>query len=218
MTVTTELPEFRLLRSDTEQRECRAALSRLFGGDGTIYLIVGFFTYNGYRSIREEIIDFLERDPGNELHVVVGPATDQFSPRIAQDLRSLAAGDRVQVYTYRRGLHAKLYLRDGPDPMVIHTSANLTQVAFSYNLELGFQLVANDRSHPQIAPFIAWAEELVDRSKPMRRRDLLWIVQLLTSIANWSNKARLLPRRHIAKRMAPFLVLLVAVAIVAGIL
>lgn len=218
MTVTTNHSGFRLLRSDTESRDCRTALTRLFAGNGTIYLVVGFFTYNGYRSIREEIVGFLEREPDNELYIVVGPATDQFSPRIAKDLWSLDTADRVHLRTHRRGLHAKLYLRDGPEPMVIHTSTNLTQVGFTYNLELGVERRAEDRTDPQIAPFIAWAEELVARSDQMRPRDLRWIVQLWNSIANWSNKARLLPRRHIAKRIAPFLVLLVVVAVVAGIL
>ncbi len=218
MNATPETVHFRLLRSDTEERRCREALSRLFAGNGTIYLVVGFFTYNGYRAFREELIAFLEREPDNELYIVVGPGSDQFSPRIARDLWSLDVVDRIHLYTYRRGLHAKLYLRDGPEPMVIHTSANLTQVGFHYNVELGIELWGVDTDHPQIQPFIAWVDDLIERSQPLRKRDLLWVLQLWNSLINWTNKARLLPRRHIAKRVTPLLLLLVIVALVSGML
>ena len=203
--VPTDL-EFQLIRSDPGERRVREALGDLFSGDGTIYLVVGFFTYNGFREIRDATARFLERSPENELKVVVSPSSDQFSSRIARELRQLDPDDQVELYVFERGLHAKLYLRDGPDGHVILTSANLTQVAFRYNVELGIELVG-DREHPQIRPFVEWVDELVERARPVRRRDLLGPVQLVNTVINWTNKGRLLPVRHVARRIAPILLL-----------
>ena len=207
--------EYRLLKSDPADRRVTDALDDLFSGDGTIYLIVGFFTFNGYRSIRDDIENFLDRKPENHLNLVVGPASDQFSPRIADDLWDMDNGDQVDIYSYRRGLHAKLYLRDGPETHVILGSANLTQVGFRYNLELGIELISEDRDHPHVQPFIDWANELIDDANRMRRRDLYMPVQVWNSLVNWTNKGRLLPRRHVAKRIGPIVILLITVAVLA---
>ena len=209
---------FHLLGSGPDHRRITDALHDLFAGDGTIYLVVGFFTYNGYRAIREDIIAFLERSSENRLTVVVGPASDQFSPKIAQDLWGLDAAEQVDIYKYVRGLHAKLYLRDGPHPRLILGSANLTQVGFRYNLELGVEIVGADTTDHSIQPFLEWVRDLVERSEPIRRVDLLFPMPMLHSTINWTNKARLLPPRYVAKRLAPLFVLLLGVAILARII
>ena len=213
---TTREPTYRLIQSDPSGRQVRDALADLFAGDGTIYLIVGFFTYNGYRAFRDDVISFLERSADNELKIVAGPSSDQFSPKIASDLSSIDTNDQVEIYKYRRGLHAKLYLREGSDPMLILGSANLTQVGFRYNLELGIEISGGDPNHPHIAPFIEWAEELVETAAPMTRRDLLTPVQIWNSAVNWTNKGRLLPAPYIAKRLVPILMLMIIVALIAG--
>lgn len=215
---TTQSPAYRLLDSNDTGRQIGQALTDLFGGDGTIYLIVGFFTYNGYRAFRSDVISFLERDPDNRLTLVVGPSSDQFSPKIAADLERIDEHGQVEIYKYRQGLHAKLYLRDGPEPMVILGSANLTQVAFRYNLELGIEISGGHSSHPHIEPFVDWAEELVAGAAPMGRLDLLVPVQIWNSLVNWTNKGRLLPAPYLAKRIAPILVLMIVIAVVAGML
>lgn len=210
--MTDENVEFRIVAGGPEYRSITDALGELFDGNGTICLVVGYFTYNGYRSLRGDIERFLDRSPDNELVVVVGTASDQFSPRIARDLWDMDTDGQVELYRYPLGLHAKLYLRDGPDPRMILTSANLTQVAFRYNVELGVEIATHDRDHPYIEPFRRWAEELVASAKPLRRRDLFAPIQMKNTVVNWTNKGRLLPRQYVAKRIAKAAVLVVAFA------
>ncbi|GAB3025133.1 phospholipase D family protein [Natronobiforma cellulositropha] len=196
-----------LLGTNDGERRVLDSLADLFAGDGTIYLVSGYFTYQGYRSIRDDVVSFLERSPENQLRVVVGPASDQFSSRIAYDLWALDAGDQVRIYKQPRGLHAKLYLRDGPEPLCIIGSANITQVAFEYNVELGLEMRRETVDHPDLKPFLEWAEHLVETSAPLRRRDVFAPVQVGSSFVNWSNKARLLPMRNVALRVMPVLFL-----------
>ena len=185
-------------------------IRRLFESDGTIYLVTGFFTYNAYHTLRPEIEDFLSRSPENELVVVVGPAADQFSSTIARDLRTLDDGEQVHLYKYPDGfLHAKLYLRIGPNPAVVVGSANLTQVAFEQNLELSASLEC-DRDGEHVEPFHEWVEALLEHCEPVRRRDLVKPVMLARTVVNWINKGKLLPSRAVlGHRMVHVLVLLV---------
>lgn len=215
--MTTTAPGLRLLGTNDGDRRVEEALSDLFAGDGTVYVVSGYFTYHGYLAIREDVVAFLERSPENELVVVVGPASDQFSPRIARDLWSLDDADRVRIFKRPRGLHAKLYVRDGPDPRCIVGSANITQVAFRYNIELGVEMTREDTDDPDVAQFLAWVEDLVADGEPLRRRDLLAPVQIGSSLLNWSNKARLLPARHVALKVTPMLLLVGLLAVLFGI-
>ena len=197
-----------LLGTDDSDLQFREALADLFTGDGTIYLVSGYFTYLGYRSIRPDIAAFLERSRDNELVVIVGPASDQFSARIAYDLWKLDEYDQVQIYKRSRGLHAKLYLRDGPNPRCIIGSGNITQVAFEYNVELNVDVRRPSSDHPDIEQFLGWLEEMIDAAEPLRRRDILGPMQIASSFVNWSNKARLLPMRNVALRVIPILLLI----------
>ncbi|RQG98812.1 phospholipase D family protein [Natrarchaeobius oligotrophus] len=197
-----------LVGTTDSERPFQEALSELFAGDGTIYVVSGYFTYQGYLSIRNDVVSFLERSRENKLVVIVGPASDQFSARIAHDLWGLDDCDRVRLYKQPRGLHAKLYLRDGPEPTCIIGSANITQVAFEYNVELGLEMTRAHSDHPDLKPFLEWAHDLVASSEPLRRRDLFGPVLVGSSFVNWSNKARLLPMRNVALRVGPVLLLL----------
>lgn len=209
-------PGVTLLGTNDGDRRVEDALADLLAGDGTVYIVSGYFTYHGYRAIRDDVVAFLERAPENELVVVVGPASDQFSARIARDLWGLDHADRVRIYKRPRGLHAKLYVRDGPDPRCIVGSANITQVAFEYNIELGIEMTRDSADHPDIEQFLAWADRLVAEAEPLRRHDVLAPVQVGASLVNWSNKARLLPARHVLFKVTPVLVLVVLVAVVFG--
>ncbi|OVE83237.1 phospholipase D family protein [Natronolimnobius baerhuensis] len=213
MSVLERDPSIGLLGTNDDDRRVQAALSDLFSGDGTIYIVSGYFTYQGYRSIRDDIVSFLERARDNELILVVGPASDQFSARIAYDLWALDEHDQIKLYKQSRGLHAKLYIRDGPRPNCIIGSANITQVAFEYNVELGLEMTRERTDHPDLRPFFDWVETLVDDSVPLRRRDLFGPVQVGSSFVNWSNKARLLPVRNVALRVVPVLLLVVMLAV-----
>ncbi|WP_255192557.1 phospholipase D family protein [Natronobeatus ordinarius] len=209
----TELePTVELLGTDDSDRRFQEALSDLFARDGTVYLVSGYFTYLGYRAIRNDIVSFLERSRDNELVAIVGPASDQFSARIAYDLWKLDDHDQVRLYKQPRGLHAKLYLRDGPEPRCIIGSGNITQVAFEYNVELNVDMRRECSDHPDIRQFLEWVDELVATSTPLRRRDIFGPVQVGSSFVNWSNKARLLPVRNVALRVIPVLLLLMLLA------
>ncbi|WP_137290423.1 phospholipase D family protein [Natronorubrum halophilum] len=212
MTETEDESTVGLLGTNGSDRRVQEALTDLFAGDGTVYLVSGYFTYQGYLAIRTDIVSFLERSRENELIVVVGPASDQFSARIARDLWALDDFDQVELYNQSRGLHAKLYIRDGPDPRCIIGSANITQVAFEYNIELGLEMMRESTAHPDLQPFLEWADEIVAASKPLRRRDIFGPVQVCSSVINWTNKARLLSMRNVALRVAPVLLLLVLLA------
>ena len=206
-------PSVGILETDASDRRFQEALSHLFTGDGTIYLVSGYFTYQGYRSIRNDIVSFLERSRDNELIAVVGPASDQFSSRIAYDLWKLDDHEQVRLYKQSRGLHAKLYLRDGPNPRCIVGSGNITQVAFEYNIELNVEFARPSTDHPDLKPFHEWVEQTVASADPLRRRDIFGPVQIGSSFVNWSNKARLLPLCNVALRVVPVLVLVVLFAI-----
>lgn len=205
MAEMTAKPSVQLLDTDRSDVRFQEALADLFSEDGTIYVVSGYFTYQGYRAIRADIVAFLERSRDNELIVVVGPASDQFSSRIAHDLWTLDDHDQVHLYKQPRGLHAKLYIRDGPNPTCILGSANITQVAFKYNTELNVEITRESGDHPDLKPFLEWVRNLVDASEPLRRRDLLPPYQVGGTVANWSNKARHLPRRNVALRAVPVL-------------
>lgn len=212
MSATHADTTFELVGTGTADRRFTDALSDLFTGDGTIYLVTGFFTYNGYRTIRADIISFLERSSDNTLDVVVGPSSDQFSARIAEDLWAIDPSDQITIYKRPRGLHAKLYLRDGPDPHMILTSANLTRVGFQYNVELGMELASTNSDHPQITEFTEWVSEFVEHSSQLRKRDIIMPYLLGNSILNWTNKGRLLPRRYVLRKIVPIAILLIGLS------
>lgn len=207
MTKTTE-PRVQLIDTDSSDIRFEEALSGLFAENGTVYLVSGYFTYQGYHAIRDDIVSFLERSRQNELIAVVGPAADQFSPRIAHDLWNLDDNDQVHLYKQPRGLHAKLYFRDGPNPTCILGSANITQVAFKYNTEVNVRITHDTIDHPYLKQFHDWVVELVEESAPLRRRDLLAPYQVGGSAVNWSNKAQYLPKQNVALRVTPILLLL----------
>lgn len=208
MTETETEANVLLLDTDSSDIRFEESLSELFAEDGTVYIVSGYFTYQGYRAIRDDIVSFLERSPENELVAVIGPASDQFSPRIAHDLWSLDNGDQVHLYKQPRGLHAKLYMRDSPNPRCIIGSANITQIAFKYNIELNVEITRDSIEHPDLKKFHDWMLNLVEDSEPLRRRDLLPPFQVGGSVANWSNKARHLPNRNVALRAVPVLIVL----------
>lgn len=212
MTEFAAEPSIRLLDTHSSEIRFQEALSDLFAGDGTIYIVSGYFTYQGYRAIRDDIVSFLERSRENELISVVSPAADQFSPTIAHDLWYLDDHDQVRLYKQPRGLHAKIYLRDGPNPTCILGSANITQVAFKYNIEINAKITRESVDHPDLEPFLEWLLELVEASDPLRRRDLLAPFQVGGSVVNWSNKARHLPKRNVALRAIPVLLLLMLIS------
>lgn len=199
---------FELVDTDRTDLRFLDALSDLFAEDGTIYLVSGYFTYQGYLAIRDDIFSFLERNRQNELILIVGPASDQFSPRIAHELWKRDAFDQVQLFKQPRGLHAKLYFRDGPMPRIIIGSANITRVAIEYNTELNIMFGRGQANHPDIEPIREWVTGLVDSSKPLRRFDIVAPVLILSSLLNWSNKAMILPPRNVVLRAIPILLLL----------
>lgn len=208
-----------LLDTDTSDIRFQEALSDLFAEDGTVYIVSGYFTYQGYHAIRDDIVTFLERSRENKLIAVVSPTADQFSPRVAHDLWKLDDSDQVRLYKQPRGLHAKLYLRDGPNPTCILGSANITQVAFKYNTEVNVKITRDSIDHPDLKQFHEWMIELVEESEQLRRRDLLAPFQVGGSIVNWSNKALYLPKRNVALRViSVLLILLFFTGIFSGVL
>lgn len=210
----SEVDALALVGTTLADHRTEDAVRHLFEDDGTIYLVTGFFTANAYRSLRGDIRSFLDRSAGNELVVVIGSGADQFSTGIARDLWQLETAGRVRIYRYPRGfLHAKLYVRTGPSPVVIIGSANLTRVAFEQNLEVGAVLRGTDPDDALVRPFIDWVEEVVAICRPLRRRDLALPVRLMTTVRNWSKKGRLLPFGRAARRgILPFAVLVTVVA------
>lgn len=209
MTHTDRDESVRILDTDSSDIRFQESLSKLFSEDGTVYVVSGYFTYQGYLEIRDDIVSFLERSPENEFVAVVSPSSDQFSPRIAYDLWNLGHDGQVHLYKQSRGLHAKLYIRDGDEPMCILGSANITQIAFKYNTEVNVEITRDNIDHPDLKQFHEWMLELVEDSDPLRRRDLLPPFQVGGSVANWSNKARHLPNRNVALRAVPVLLLLI---------
>lgn len=205
---TSEPRALELVGTSLADRGAENAVRELFAENGTVYLITGFFTANAYRSLRSDVLAFLDRSAENELVLVVGSGADQFSASIARDLWRLDAPGTVRIYRYPHGfLHAKLYVRAGPSPAVVIGSANLTRVAFEQNLEVGAVIRGGSVDDPAVQPFLQWVEGVVAVCQPLRRRDLSTPVRLLTTVKNWSNKGRLLPVKQAA---LPFVALLTA--------
>lgn len=168
-------------------------LQSLFGGDGTIYLVSGFFTYNAFDRLRADIDAFLSRDLDNKLVVIVSTSADQFSARIVRDLQALERNGQVKILRYRDGfMHAKLYFRDGPEPAVILGSANLTKVAMEQNFEL---CVAFKPEKPELDDIRTFVEALEERCEPVRPRDLFTPFMVYRTVVNWSNKGKLISPR-----------------------
>lgn len=156
------MARWRLIDTLGRDSEVEEAIRALFAGNGTVYLVTGFFTGNAYRTIRDDIEAFLERSPENELVVLANLAADQISKWVIHDLRRLGDGTRLRMVKYPYGfLHTKVYVRDGPEPMAIIGSANLTRGAFEYNLELGLVLEGDGPDDPDVARFVEWVEEVL---------------------------------------------------------
>ncbi|AFZ73607.1 phospholipase D family protein [Natronobacterium gregoryi] len=192
------MADIELVNNRWGDRTVDEQLRTLFEGDGTIYLVTGFFTYNAYHTLRPDIEAFLSRSTENELVIVVGPTADQFSATIARDLWQLDSGEQVHLYKYPDGfLHAKLYVRTGEHPAVVVGSANLTQVAFEQNLELSAYVEGDGPDDARIEPFADWIDDLLEVCKPVRRRDLFKPVMLSKTLVNWTKKGKLLPSRAV---------------------
>ncbi len=184
------------------------SLIRLFDENGTIYVVTGYFTTGAYQFIKPAMEEFLAREQSNELIVIVSPTVDQFAAQIGHDLRTLGEDGQVQVYKYPHGcLHAKLYLRTGPNPAAIVGSVNLTRVALKQNVELSLQIDGTDPNDERIERLTEWVTALQDESEPLTRRDMFWPVMALNSLSIWANKARLMPRNPTAYQPMIYLLL-----------
>ncbi|AUX08692.1 hypothetical protein AArcSl_1055 [Halalkaliarchaeum desulfuricum] len=84
--------------------------------------MTGFFTAPASHELREEIREFLDRSPDNDIVIVVGNGADQFSATIARDLWDLDVKGSLRLCKYPHGfLHAKLYTRHGSSPRASHS-------------------------------------------------------------------------------------------------
>lgn len=168
------------------------AVLRLFEEDGTIYLTTGYFTWSGYLTIRDPLLEFLFRSPDNRVHVVVSTGADQFSRLVANALWDLHVGDRLHLLTYRNGfIHPKLYLRDGERPALVTGSANLTWDGLGKNLELAWFYAPDDRDDPVFRTHLAWVEEFVAACDPVTPDDLRLRTRLERTTRTWLSKGRI---------------------------
>lgn len=166
------------------------AVLRLFERDGTLYLATGYFTWSGYLTIRDALLDFLTRDPDNEVYVVVSTGADQFSRLVADALWELDVDDRLHLLTYRDGfIHPKLYLRDGPDPALVMGSANLTWDGLGRNLELTWYYEP-DEPDEVFTPHLEWIRAFTAAATPITEADLTWQARLRKTTRTWLNKGR----------------------------
>lgn len=167
------------------------AVLKLFEGDGTIYLATGYFTWSGYLTIRDALVEFLARDPDNEVYVVVSTGADQFSRLVARALWDLDVDGRVHLLSYRDGfIHPKLYLRDGPEPALVMGSANLTWDGLGKNLELAWYY-APDEPDAVYLPHLTWIRAFTAESTPVTERDLTLRARLRKTAQTWGNKGRI---------------------------
>lgn len=167
------------------------AVLKLFEGDGTIYLATGYFTWSGYLTIRDALLEFLARDSDNEAYIVVSTGADQFSRLVAQALWDLDIDDRLQLLTYRDGfIHPKLYLRDGPDPALVMGSANLTWDGLGKNLELAWYYAPEGPDEVYL-PHLAWIQAFTAESTPVTPADLTFRARLRKTAKTWGNKGRI---------------------------
>lgn len=195
-------------------RGTKDIVQELLAENGTVYFVTGFFTSNAYWDLRPDILAFLNRSPDNRLVIVVGTGMDQFSSTIARDLWNIDSNDQINLYQYSQGfLHAKLYARDGPNPMALIGSANLTLVVFEQNLEMGLVLYDESRHSAELDAIFDWVDELLAISEPVRPRNVLFPIQLARTAVNWVNKGRLVPLsqkvRRMPVRVAIFIVFLI---------
>lgn len=197
------MAQWQLVDTRPDGPALEAAVRDLFAGDGTIYLVTGFFTEAAYGDLRREIERFLDRSPSNHLEVLVTPSADQIAKAIVRDLRA-DFEDQVGLWTYPgRFVHAKLYLRDGPEPVAIIGSANLTRGAFRYNLEVALVVEGDGPDDPAVTPYRDWVTSVLADARPLARRDLATPVRVARMVRNWTAKGRLIPPDQLAGRLRP---------------
>jgi len=168
------------------------AVLRLFEEDGVVYLCAGYFTWSGFLTLREPLLDFLGRSPDNQLYVVVSTGADQFSRLVATALWELDTDDQVSLLTYRDGfIHPKLYLRDGDHPALVTGSANLTWDGLGKNLELAWYYAPADREDPIFRSHYAWVVSFVAECEPVTADDLRRAVRLRRTADTWLSKGRI---------------------------
>jgi len=168
------------------------AVLRLFDADGTIYLTTGYFTWSGYLTIRDALIEFLARDPDNEVYVVVATGADQLSRLVVEACWELADADRVHLLTYHDGfIHPKLYLRDGPDPALVTGSANLTWDGLGKNLELAWYYAPDSRDDEIFRTHRDWLDRFLEECDPITSADLSRRTRLRRTLRTWTNKGRI---------------------------
>lgn len=203
------MTRWRLVDTRPDGPDVEAAVRELFAGDGTVYLVTGFFTEAAYRDLRDEIEAFLDRSPTNTLEVLVTPSADQFAKAVVRDLRG-HLWNQVHLWTYPgRFVHAKVYVRDGPDPVAIIGSANLTRAAFRYNLEVALVVEGHGPDDPAVAPYLDWVEGVLAEARPLERSDLSTPVRMARTVRNWTAKGRLIPHEQLVARLRPVAVGLV---------
>jgi len=86
----------RTIRQPVHRPPVADAVLKLFEGDGTLYFATGYFTWSGYLTIRDALVEFLARNPGNEVYIVVSTGADQFSRLVAHALWDLDVDDRLR--------------------------------------------------------------------------------------------------------------------------
>lgn len=206
------MQSFQLLNDQVWPTGVEQEIQKLFSENGTVYLVSGFFTYNAFDRLRPDIASFLRRSPENELVIMASMSADQFSPQIVRELSKLDDGDQVEIWRYRDGfMHAKLYFRDGSTPAVVLGSANLTKVAMAQNFEL---CVSFEPNEPQLDELQTFVDALLERCQLVRQRDLFTPLMIYRTIANWSNKGRMItPRTMIRHPVRVGIALMIATSL-----
>jgi len=168
------------------------AVLRLFEEDGVVYLCAGYFTWSGFLTLRDSLLEFLGRSADNEVYVVVSTGADQFSRLVANELWELDTDDQVSLLTYRDGfIHPKLYLRDGDHPALVMGSANLTWDGLGKNLELAWYYAPADRTDPIFQTHYSWVASFVAECEPVTTADLRPMVRLRRTADTWLSKGRI---------------------------
>jgi len=169
----TEKQQYNLIDNVFTELKVKDAVQDIFTEDGIVYLIAGYFSFSGYKTMKSSIKDFLDRNYNNKIIIIIGTEPNQFSATIAYDLWEMSNGENVTLLKFENHfLHTKHYVRESAKPIIIIGSANFTHGGLRENLELVSYYKANSLENSIAVQHINWFKLLISKCDAVTDSDL----------------------------------------------
>jgi len=167
------------------------AVLKLFEGDGTLYFATGYFTWSGYLTIRDALVEFLARNPGNEVYIVVSTGADQFSRLVAHALWDLDVDDRLRAFDLPRWLHPSEAVPPGRARAGDGDGLGEPHLGRPRQEPRTGVVLRDGRTRRGLPPHLAWLEAFTAESTPVTTHDLTLRARFRKTAQTWGNKGRI---------------------------